>query len=309
MVNLKNEYNYNSKDYETAFWNAMKSKNVESEVLLSAKDTMSSTFALPPKDNEGFKKEMNKLSIFRNIATVLTVDSAYDIYAHDNFDSAHWVSETENIDPTEIASDFNKVSIKNHKLSILAKVSNSFMEDSKFDFKKYLIKRLSRNFVNAEDEAFTNGDGVKTPIGILDKENGVTISFKVNAITYEDVVKLYFSVNKEYRNNGVWMMNDETALLVRTLKDGDGNYIFNQDNETILGKTVIINNAMPSVKSGSAPIVFGDFSFYWIVERQIAGLRPLTELYSLEDQTGYLANEYLDAKLVRKEAIKGIEIE
>ena len=39
------------------------------------------------------------------------------------------------------------------------------------------------------------------------------------------MVKLYFSVKPEYRKNGVWMMNDETALTLRTLKDADGNYV------------------------------------------------------------------------------------
>ena len=52
------------------------------------------------------------------------------------------------------------------------------------------------------------------------------------SITYDDVIKLYFSVKNEYRKNAVWMMNDRTALTLRTLKDANGNYIWNHSNDT-----------------------------------------------------------------------------
>lgn len=43
-------------------------------------------------------------------------------------------------------------------------------------------------------------------------------------LTYDDVIFLYFSVEKEYRRNGIWLMNDKTALALRKLKDADGKY-------------------------------------------------------------------------------------
>ena len=42
-------------------------------------------------------------------------------------------------------------------------------------------------------------------------------------------------------------MNDKTALALRKLKDGDGNYLWNQANDTILGRQVIISEYMPLV--------------------------------------------------------------
>lgn len=81
-------------------------------------------------------------------------------------------------------------------------------------------------------------------------------------LTYDDVIALYFSVEKEYRRNGVWLMNDGTALALRKLKDADGNYLWNQANDTILGKQVIISEYMPDIEVGTKPIAFGDFSYY-----------------------------------------------
>lgn len=56
-------------------------------------------------------------------------------------------------------------------------------------------------------------------------------------------------------------MNDETAFYLRTLKDANGNYLYNSVDDTILGKPVYYSNYMPSIESGKAPVAFGDFSF------------------------------------------------
>jgi len=103
-------------------------------------------------------------------------------------------------------------------------------------------------------------------------------------------------------------MNDKTALALRKLKDNDSNYLWNQANDTILGKQVIISEYMPDIEAGTKPIAFDDFSYYWIVGRKPVTVRTLLEKFVLYDQIGYLAFEFLDGKLVRNEAIKVIQM-
>ena len=119
---------------------------------------------------------------------------------------------------------------------------------------------------------------------------------------------LYFSVKPEYRTNGVWMVNDENARTLHTLEDADGNYLWNPNSNTIMGKEVIICNDMPTVGAGNKPIAFGDFSYYWIINRSPLSARALIERFALNNKVGYLANEYLDARLIRQEAIKVLKI-
>ncbi len=78
-------------------------------------------------------------------------------------------------------------------------------------------------------------------------------------------------------------MNDETALALRTLKDDGCNYIWNHANDTILGKKVCISEFMPSAESGCKPIAFGDFSFYWIVNRRSVSICTLVEQFAMVD--------------------------
>ena len=77
----------------------------------------------------------------------------------------------------------------------------------------------------------------------------------------------------------------------------------------ILFFSFIISEYMSDIETGTKPIAFGDFSYYWIVGRKPVTVRTLLEKFVLYDQIGYLAFEsLLDGKLVRNEAIKVIQM-
>lgn len=195
-----------------------------------------------------------------------------------------------------------------HKLAVFVKLDDDFIHDATFDIEDYLTKRLARCFAKAEDAAFLNGNGLSAPTGILNAETGATVGVTTDALTFDSVIRLFFALDPDYRKNAVWMMNDETALALRLLKDENGNPLWNHANDTILGKPVVIANDMPSVGSGNTPILFGDFSYYWIVFRSPVSVRTLKEKFVTLDQVGYLGMEFMDAKLVRREAVQALQI-
>jgi Predicted phage phi-C31 gp36 major capsid-like protein len=51
---------------------------------------------------------------------------------------------------------------------------------------------------------------------------------------------------------------------------------------------------MPTVSAGAKSIVFGDLSYYWLIERQPITIKKLSELYALQGQIGFSAYERLD---------------
>lgn len=58
-------------------------------------------------------------------------------------------------------------------------------------------------------------------------------------------------------------MNDTTLAAIRSLKDGNGKYLWQPSYqagqpETILGRPVVEAVDMPNVASGAFPIIFGD---------------------------------------------------
>ena len=169
------------------------------------------------------------------------------------------------------------------------------------------MKQFGKRFGKAEEDAFINGTGVDMPMGILHDTEGAEIGVTASGeITFDDVLTLYFSVDKQYRTDGSWLMNDETALKLKTLKDENGQYLWNQNSDTILDKPVHISEFMPS---DGKPIAFGDFSYYQIIDRMPLTVRTLYEKFALEQKTGYLGVEYLDGLLIRPEAVKVLATE
>ena len=221
--------------------------------------------------------------------------------------TASWIPDGGEIPAYDGMLDFTEFTLEDHKLATVLKMDADFLYDKPYIFSSFFIGRMARAFGKAENGGFINGTGVDMPTGILD-ENGAAVGVTVAALTFDDIIQLYFSADKEYRENGAWLMNDETALALHLLKDDNGNYLWNHVNDTILGKPVYINNYMPSVASGAKPIAFGDFSFYWIVERDPLSVRMLKEKFIESGQIGYFGYEFLDGKLIRPEAVKVLQI-
>ena len=54
------------------------------------------------------------------------------------------------------------------------------------------------------------------------------------------------------------------------------------------------------------PMLFGDFSWYYIAQRKGMAIKVLNELYAINGQVGFLVSERVDGKVVLPEAIKKI---
>lgn len=243
------------------------------------------------------------------MATVIKAyNGASRIFAKDCSDIAAWVPEGGSIPLQNGVNEFTRYVVDSHKLAVFVKLDDDFVHDAAFNIEAYLTDRLAENFAKAEDKGFVLGTGEHMPTGILDDTAGAETGITTSVLSFDDVLRLYHSLDAKYRKNAVWLMNDETALTLRTLKDSAGNYLWNPSDNTILGKSVVISYDMPPVKDGAKPVVFGDFSYYWIIDRSPVSVQALKEHFVTLDQIGYLATEFLDGKLIRRDALKALKI-
>ena len=289
--------------YSEAFWKAMRGNDAAYTDLAGAKHNLTNTYLLPESTTSKYSAALKEHNLFRRIGTVMNAtknDST--IWISDNEFQPEWVPEYGTI-PTTADSHFPKKDVVAHKLAIITALETDFISDLGFDLEQYLVGQFSKRFGRAEENAFVNGNGVEQPHGVLtDAETGVTVS---GDIGFDDVLALYFSVDKQYRSGGAWLMNDETALKLKTLKDQNGQYLWNQNSDTVLGKPVHISEYMPSE---GKPIAFGDFSYYTVIDRIPLSVRTLYEKFALEQKTGYLGVEHLDGMLIRPEAVKVLTV-
>ena len=294
-------------EYDKAFWDAMKFRPVSDAVLRKGKTPMGSS-KLPDYASDKLSKALAKESMFRKMGTVIFNQGDHKFWAKDCDDTASWVHEGEAIPIYEGMDDFTQYSIGSHKLAAVIHMDEDFVYSPGYNLEKHMISHLAKAFSRAEEKAFITGNGTSEPVGILSADGGAKVGATATALTFDDVVSLYFSVKPEYRKNGKWLMNDETALALRKIKDADGNFIWNHNNDTILGKEVLISEFMPNPTDGNSPIAFGDFSYYTIVDRDHTSAKALREKFAMNNQIGYLGFEFLDGKLVRPEAVKVLAI-
>lgn len=303
-------YPINSMEYEKQFWNAMRGKNPAYDGLTQGRHQLTSSYTLPTANTKKLVAGIKKENIFRTLATNLTATgSDFTVQICDAQDIATWLGDGSLNTYYDGIDDFTRLPVKVHRLGTIVRIHEDFLADMTFDIEDYLTTAFGKRIGHAEEDAFINGTGVDMPTGILAESGGADIGVTTSALTYDDVIRLYFSVDKEYRKDGVWLMNDETALALRIMKDDHGNYLWDQNDNTILGKNVYISNYMPSAEKGKKPIAFGDFSYYWVIQRFPFTVRAMKELYAAHQQVGYLGYEHLDAKLIRPEAIKVLQTE
>ncbi|MCD7831758.1 MAG: phage major capsid protein [Firmicutes bacterium] len=304
-----NDKRFYTGEYDRHFWDAARGRIRQEDKLLAGRIAGLGSYHVPDSTNTKFHNLLTQESLFRQHATTITAyDTSYQIFAKYTDDLALFVPEGGDIPVYDGIRDFETVTVGRYKLAAFTKLSEEFIHDAAFNIEDYLLSRFARNFGRAETDAFINGTGEDMPTGILCSGKGAETAVATDSVTYDDVISLYFSLKPEYRSRAAWMMNDTTALHIKTLKDDNGNYLWRECGDTILGRKVVISEFMPDMESGAMPVVFGDFGYYWVITRSPLSIRVLSEKFAAVGQIGYLGFEFLDGKLIRREAMKGIQM-
>lgn len=305
-----------SKNYKKSFWNAMRSKALRPEVAdaLQIGTDSEGGYLVPDEYEHTLVEALEEENIFRKLAHIINTSSGdRKIPVVASKGSASWVDEEGTITDSDDA--FNQVSIGAYKLGTLIKISNELLNDSAFNLESYISKEFARRIGSKEEEAFFTGNGTGKPVGIFNATGGAEVGVtaaSATAITADELIDLFYSLKAPYRKKAVWILNDSTVKAIRKLKDKNDNYLWQPaltagTPDTILGRPVYTSSYVPSIAAGAKTIAFGDFSYYWIADRQGRIFKKLTELYAATDQTGFVATQRVDGKLILPEAIKVLQ--
>ena len=302
-----------SENYKQSFWNLMRSKAAMPEVVnaLQIGTDSEGGYLVPDEYERTLVEALEEENIFRQLAKVIQTSSGdrkIPVVAAKG--TANWIDEEGAF--TESDDSFGQVSIGAYKLGTMIKVSEELLNDSVFDLESYISREFARRIGAKEEEAFFAGDGSGKPTGVLaatgGAQTGVTAA-ATTAITADELIDLFYSLNSPYRKNAVWLLNDATAKAVRKLKDAQGQYLWQPSlvagtPDTILGRPVKTSTYIPTIAAGAKTVAFGDFKYYWIADRQGRSFKRLGELYAPNGQVGFLGSQRVDGKLILPEAIK-----
>ncbi|MFQ7308032.1 MAG: phage major capsid protein [Mediterraneibacter sp.] len=302
-----------SDEYRQNFWNMMRSKTPMPQVVnaLQIGTDSEGGYLVPDEYERTLVEALEEENVFRQLAKVIRTSSGdRKIPVVATKGTASWIDE----EGAYLESDdsFAQVSIGAYKVGTMIKVSEELLNDSVFDLEAYISREFARRIGAKEEEAFFTGDGSGKPLGVLaatgGAETGVTAA-SATAITADELIDLFYSLKAPYRRNAVWVLNDSTIKAIRKLKDNQGQYLWQPSltagaPDLLLGKPVRTSAYMPAIAADAKTIAFGDFSYYWIADRQGRSFKRLNELYAATGQVGFLASQRVDGKLVLPEAIK-----
>jgi len=294
--------------YNSAFWNYQRGRVYDAADLNNVRPEEPTGYFLPNESEAKFREWQEKMNVFRKIATVIFTESGdKKIKVVMPNGAAAFVDGGGTIPESD--AGIASYTAAAHKIAKITKVSTELINDAGFDLETALAADFGREFGKVEEDACINGGGEASPYGILHPTDGAETGITVTGeLTYDDVKVLYFSLGAEYRRSAVWLMSDETALYLRTLKDSAGAYLWRDSDDSIFGKPVYTSPYMPGIAAGNKPVLFGDFSFYWLMERGGVALKPLREKYANQGATGFIGTEFIDGRLVRREAVKVLAV-
>ncbi len=304
-----------SDEYKSAFWKAMRSKNhYDLQNALQIGSDSEGGYLVPDEFERTLIQALEEENVFRKLAKIITTSTGdKKIPVVVTKGTASWIDEEGAIPESD--DSFGQVSIGAYKLATMIKVSDELLNDNVFNLESYIAKEFARRIGTKEEEAFFIGDGTGKPTGIFNATGGAEVGVtaaSATAITLDDVMDLFFSLKSPYRKNATFVMNDATVKAIRKLKDGNGNYIWQPSivagtPDTILTRPVLTSSFVPTIASAAKSIAFGDFSYYWVADRQGRAFKRLNELYAATGQVGFVATQRVDGKLILPEAIKTLQ--
>lgn len=302
-------------EYKKAFWNAMRKKNYYdvSNALQVGTETEGG-YLVPDEYERKLVEALEEENFFRSLATVIqTSNGERKIPVVASKGEASWIDEEGSFPESD--DSFGQITIASYKVATMIKVSDELLNDNVFNLEKYIAKEFGRRIGRKEEEAFLTGDGVGKPTGIFNATGGASdgVTTAGNNITFDDVMDLFYSLKAAYRKKAVWVLNDGTVKALRKLKDANGNYIWQPSVQAgvpdmILNRPYYTSSFVPELGAGAKAMAFGDFSYYWIADRQGRSFKRLNELYATTGQVGFLASQRVDGKLILPEAVKTLKI-
>ena len=301
-----------TKGYNTSFWKVMRNKSVPHEVLnaLHVGTDTEGGYLVPDEYERTLIEALEEQNIFRQLAHVIHTSSGErKIPVVASKGTASWIDEEAAYPESD--DTFGQVSIGAYKLATMIKVSDELLQDSVFDVESYIASEFARRIGAAEEDAFINGNGTAKPTGLLHSVSGAAtgVTTAGAAITADEIIDLIHSVKSGYRKKAVFLLNDSTVKNLRRLKDGNGQYLWQPglkegQPDKLFSYRLVTSAYMPEVASSAKPVLFGDFSSYWIADRQGRSFQRLNELYAATGQIGFRATQRVDGRLVQSEGLK-----
>lgn len=224
--------------------------------------------------------------------------------------------------PTEDSSmKFGKRALTTQPATGFIKVSETLIRKSVMSIESIIRAQFAILYGEEEESAFMTGNGANEPLGVFtasahgistgrDKSAGNTVT----SMTFDGLIEAKYFLKPQYWAKAAWAFHRDGVKQLMKLKDGEGQYIWQQSVQVgqpdrVLGLPMEVSEFVPNTfTTGLYVGILADWSFYWILEGVPLTIKVLDQLYAEKDQIGYKARLELDAMPMLEEAFVRVKL-
>jgi HK97 family phage major capsid protein len=221
-------------------------------------------YLLPTELDAEIIKKITEISNIRSVARIRPMSSkSLGMPTRSTIVSAGMVGEGQTDTYSNSTYGLEKLYAKKGQVTVASTIEE--LEDTSFDVANLIMQDVGEEMAQLEGTQFTLGsgagnncEGFMTNANIAEVNSGVA-----NAITFDSLITLTGELKTGYAP--IYGMNRKTLAIVRKLKDGSGQYIWQAGNlsagvpNQILGYNYIEIPDMPNIGAGTFPVIYGDF--------------------------------------------------
>ncbi len=293
--------------FETLLRTPMMNLDSQTRAVLNTGTGSEGGYLVPEEYLTTVINKLLDINVMRQISDVIRTQSTTNIPLGDGRPSFAIIAENGAYGTTD--ASFGQVVLGAYKLGGIIQASDELVQDAFIDIQSYLTNLIVDGVADAEETYFTTGTGTGQAQGITIGGSLGKTTVAVGAVTIDEMLDLEYSLKSPYRMNAGFVMNSNTELALRKLKDSQGQYLWEQSLQVgapnvFDGKAININEKMPDLGTGNKFAAFGDFSYFKIADRGGLEIKRLDELYAANGQTGWRISKRFDSRVTQSEAIK-----
>jgi len=178
------------------------------------------------------------------------------------------------------------------------------LQDGAFDLASELGAMLGERLGRILNTKATVGTGAGTFTGVVICASAGKTTASGTAIAADEILDFQHSLGRAYRKNASFMCHDNVKLVIRKLKDSQGQYLWSPGlvggvPDRLCNAPIETNDDMNgTLATGNISMLWGDFSKYKI--RMVGSIRlyRLTERHRENDEDAFLAFLRADGNLL-----------
>jgi HK97 family phage major capsid protein len=298
-------------------------KAVPSDALVETASNVSpfGEILVPEELEKEIMRALPPLTIMRNLASVRTIASDRLRIRSMNEAVVGW-NKLETTDAALAASLMTPAEEYQYAEDLygLVKVGEDELQDADQNLQAIIADSFARAIAYAEDAAFIAGTGHAAgaqPTGIVNSACNAIAAKQAGAVTADDFLSLVYALPVQYRQSASFIVNSRTALALRMLKDGKGQYLWQPSVQqgrpnTFFGYPIYNQEAVadiPAAGTTAKVAVFGDIkSAYRIIDHTGMTMKRMDELYAEHGLIGFRVHKRVGGSVVRTDAARILQV-